>query len=770
MLSYFVMDRTFQPRLRYCWTLALAALGAASFAFAQVNVLTVNYDNQRSNSNLQETVLTQSNVTTATFGRIGSFPVDGQIYAQPLYVSGVEIGGKSRNVVYVVTMHNSVYAIDADAPQSKSSLWRVNLGPSVPSGLLSFTDIEPEVGILSTPVIDPVTQVMYVVADTLAEGATVPVFRLHALSLVDGHESMNGSVQIQASLPSHGAGNIAGTLAFNPLLHLQRAGLALANGKVYLGFGSHGDGGDFHGWLMCYDASNLQHQIGFLNTSPQGLGGSIWQAGRGPAIDTDGNLFVVTGNGNWDGEVNYSESALRVSGTDLTVLDWFTPWEWNTLNANDWDFGTTGPILVPNSDFMLTGSKEGKLYLIPRDSMGHLEPNGGGTVASLPVSEVPMFDMALWNGPSGLIAYLFEPFGGIKSYGIANGQFNPSMLSQYLPNSPWMFAGIAISSNGATAGTGIVWLTSAYYGTYNEPGALHALDPLDLSHELWNSDMVPARDPLGRQTKFVAPTVANGRVYVPTFSHVLAIYGLLENVQTPAVSVASVVNLSSFAGGGVSPGEMVTVFGSGIGPLAYYASQLDSSNHVAVTLGGANIYFDGISAPLIYASATEVGAIVPFGISGTTTQVQALYQGQASASISVPVIPATPAIIPQSAEQGGQGAILNQDGSMNTPSNPADRGSIVVLWATGLGQTSPPGQDGIILSGLPLPVPLLPVSVFIDNQPADVLYAGAAPGMVDGVMQINARIPMAASSRYDAPVVVQAGIYASPPNVWLAIR
>ena len=267
---------------------------------AQVNVLTVNYDNSRTNSNLSETTLQPTNVNSDRFGKIGSFPVDGQIYAQALYATGIHIPGKgARNVVYTVTMHNSVYAIDADAPGSLVPFWQVNLGAPVPTSVLNFTDILPEIGILSTPAIDPGQQVMYVVSDTLEGGG--PVFRIHALSLSDGHEMLNGPAVITASVPGTGAGSQNGTLAFDALMQLQRPGLVLANGMVYVAFGSHGDGGNFHGWMIGYDASDLQRRVAVFNATPNTYGGSIWQGGRAPAIDDAGNIIAVTGNGEFNG-------------------------------------------------------------------------------------------------------------------------------------------------------------------------------------------------------------------------------------------------------------------------------------------------------------------------------------------------------------------------------------------------------------------------------------------------------------------------------------
>ena len=302
----------------------LVALSITASLIAQVSVLNVNYDKQQTGANLQETVL-QPTQNWTTFGKLGTYAVDGQVYAQPLYVPRVSINGHAYNVVYVATMHNSVFAFDADAPQVATPLWQVNLGPPVPSGEYNFNDILPEIGILGTPTIDATNQVLYLVANTLPPGdSSVPIFQLHALSLVDGHELNGGPVQIAATFPGNGAGSSAGSVAFDATQQLQRPGLMLANGTLYIGFGSHADAGNYHGWLMAYDPATLQFKAVF-NTSPNGRQSAIWQSGRAPAIDSAGDIFAVTGNGDWDGQVNFGESVLHFSGTDLSLKDWYTP-------------------------------------------------------------------------------------------------------------------------------------------------------------------------------------------------------------------------------------------------------------------------------------------------------------------------------------------------------------------------------------------------------------------------------------------------------------
>lgn len=526
-----------------------------------MNVLTANYDLQRTNSNLQETILNQQNVNTSNFGKLGYFPVDGEIYAQPLYASGIQITGQGlHNVVYIATMHNSVYAIDADQPGSTTALWQVNLGPSVPSWVLNFTDILPEVGVLSTPVIDLTRQVMYVVSDTLSGGS--PVFQLHALSLADGSEMLNGPVAISAAVKGDGAGNSSGTVTFDAGIELQRPGLALANGMVYLCFGSRGDMDSWHGWLMSYDASTLK-QIAFVNMSPDGYGASIWHSGLAPAVDSSGNLYVATGNGDYDGSVNFGESVLKFSGTDLTLLDWYTPNTWAALNDNDSDLGSSGVILIPSTNQMVTAGKSGDMFLIKSDSMGHLGPKNTSTVQNIQANPNGTHDLALWNSPSGPIVYAQDSGGPVSAFQISNGRLNATAASEFRPPNPTLFAGLAISGDPSDPTHAILWYTVANFNASQQPGTLHALDATDLTSELWNSDMV-ATDVLGRFAKFATPTVANGRVYVPTFSNELVIYGLLNGaapVEAGAPKVTSIASAASFLSGTVAPGELVTVFG-----------------------------------------------------------------------------------------------------------------------------------------------------------------------------------------------------------------
>jgi len=750
-------------------TKILAVFYLAATVSAQVNVTTANYDNERTNSNTSETILNPSSVNPSSFGKLAAFPVDGQIYAQPLVVTGIAIQGNTRNVVYTVTMHNSVYAFDTDALQNTTPLWQVNFGKSVPSSVLEFSDVVPEVGILSTPVIDVPRQAMYVVSDTLENGA--PVFRLHALSLVDGHEMLNGSVVISGAVPGDSDGSDDGKVHFDARQLLQRPGLALTGGVVYLTFGSHGDTVPWHGWIIGYDATNLQNQVSIFCSTPNGMGGSLWHSGRAPAIDANGNLWLATGNGDYDGVGNFSQSILKLSTPDLTVLDWFTPDNWDTLNVDDKDLGSSGVILVPGANQLVTAGKSGNIYLVNRESLGQLSPDNSASAQSFNATKNGIWNTALWNDQNGPSLYVQSPFGGaFELFRIANGQFNTTVQSQ-TETMPTTYAGIAISADGNKDGTGIAWQTSGNFGQQGAPGILHAFDAGDLSIELWDSEMMPDRDSLGRFAKFATPTVANGRVYVPTFSLQLVVYGLLSDggVIPTSPQVTAVSNGASFLQGPVAPGEIIAIFGSGLGPATLAGLQLDSNGHVASSIAGTQVFFDGVSAPLLYTSATQVGAVVPFGVSGDSTNVQILYQGHVSDSMNVTVAPAAPALIASDGTGGGLAAAINQDGSFNDFDHPADRGSYVTLYATGAGQTDPPGEDGSVIGKLPLPVPILPVSVTIDGQPAEVLYAGGAPGAVDGALQLNIRVPQSASSG-QVSVVLKVGDFSSPGTVSLIVR
>lgn len=755
-----------------CVTFQIALLlGIACCASAQVSVLTANYDYSRSNANLQETQLTPLSVGPNTFGKLGTLPVDGQVYAQPLYVSGLALpGAGTHDVVFIATEHNSVYAYDAQSVSPPVLYWHVNLGPSVPSEVIEsgYADITPEVGILSTGVIDPAAGVLYVVAETLSNGA--PIFQLHALDLTTGSERMNGPVTIGAKVKGSGFGSDGTNVIFDPAAQIQRPGLLLANGTVYIAFGSHADSGGWHGWVIGYRAADLRVQAGAFNSTPDGNGGSVWQSGRGLAADETGALYFMTANGDVNGANEISESLIKLSGTSFQPIDWYTPGNAEWLSDNDYDL-SAGLALIPGSHIAIAADKFSDFYVVNGDDMGHTDAKNAAQFSISP--NFGIYNFAIWTRFDGPLVFAQQQWGPVQSFQISGQALNVAPVSTGATTAVTGYSGLAISANGGQPASGILWQITSDQQNPSHAGTLHAFNASDLTIELWNSDMAPA-DTLGAFPKFVSPTVANGRVYVPTFSGAVVVYGVLSTgVNSGGGSVAAIAaveDAASYASDTLSPGELVTVFGVNLGPAVGVGLQVDPGGFVTTSLGATRVLFDGVAAPMIYAASGQASAIVPYGLTNPSTQVQVEYQGVASSPFPMPVAPAHPAIFTADSSGGGQAAALNQDGSLNSASNPAPVGSVVVLYATGFGQTSPQGIDGSVTGSQNLPQPALPVTAAIDGQPAEVLYAGAAPGVVAGVMQINVRIPAGAESGASVLVSVAVGNISSAQNVTVAVQ
>jgi len=363
-------------RLPTLATVFLFSMAAA--AAAQVDVLTNRYDGPRTGANLSETRLTATSVNTAQFGKLYSYPVDGPVYAQPLYLQNVLVNGVRRNVLYVATMNDKVYAFDADS-SSPTPLWMRDFTSPPSVTPVPITDIAPanlnivgNVGIHSTPVIDPAAGTIYLVARTKEDGNYFQ--RLHALDLATGASRPGSPVTIAASVPGTAPDAIGGVVTFNPKMQSQRAALALVNGVVLIAWAGHEDLPPYHGWVMGYDAATLA-RVALFCASPDANAAGIWQGGRGPTIDAAGNVYFVTGNGLWDGTRNFGNSVLKFSVSrtaGLTLLDYFTPGNQATLTANDYDLSGSSFTLLPETNLILGGGKEGVLYLITADRLGQI--------------------------------------------------------------------------------------------------------------------------------------------------------------------------------------------------------------------------------------------------------------------------------------------------------------------------------------------------------------------------------------------------------------
>ena len=512
-----------------------------------VSVLTQHNDMNRSGWNDNETALTTSNVNSRQFGLVFTVPVDGQVYAQPLVVGHVNIGGGYHNVVLVATVNNTVYAFDGD---DGTLFWQKNFtapGMRPPrntdmtgacSG--SYTDFSGSIGIVGTPVIDAAAGTMYFVARSTTGTAFVQF--LHAVSILDGHEISGSPTQITASFPGTGAGSVNGMIAFDAQRQNQRQGLTLLNGVVYVSFASHCDWGPYHGWILGYDASTMQQRTAY-NVTPNGDSGGMWESGMGMAADAEGNLYVVTGNGTAGdagdptNPINRGSSALKLTpaGSTLRVASYFTPHDYQFLNDRDLDYGGMGALLIPNSDLYLTGGKDGKLYLLNKDDMGGYLPSSNQVQQVVPLgsNNVNMHcQAAYYKGSSKEFVYVWSENDPLRAIPFDRASNLLSTSGQILSNAagPTGQSGavLSVSSNGSQDGTGILWASYAYTGDAEHavsPGILRAFDANDVSKQLWNSQLDP-RDAGGNYAKFASPTIANGHVYLPTFSNRIVVYGL----------------------------------------------------------------------------------------------------------------------------------------------------------------------------------------------------------------------------------------------------
>lgn len=510
-------------------------LTVTSGIVSTASVLTYHNDLGRTGQNLDETLLTPANVTSATFGKLFFDSIDGQAYAQPLYVPNLTISGQgAHNVVYVATENDTVYAFDAD--RAASPLWHTSLllngGSAVSSRDTSCDQIVPQIGITSTPVIDLSSNTLYAVAMT-KEGSSY-FQRLHALDMTTGQEKLGGPVVITATVAGSGAGSSGGKITFNPLSQLNRPGLALVNGIVYIAFGSHCDVPPYHGWMFAYSASNLS-QIAVYNTTPNGSQAAIWQTGDAPAVDSGNNLYVMTGNGTFDantpGGVDFGDSFLKLtmSGSSLGLSDYFTPFDQANLDSSDQDVGSGGPLALPDQPgahlhLLLGASKPGTIYLLNRDSMGHY--CGGCSsdtqiVQSLPGAIGSSFGTpAYWNGN----VYFLGSGDALKAFSLNNGLLSTSPTSHAPTAFGFPGSTPSVSANGTTHA--IVWVLQND-AAGSGPAVLHAYDGTNVATELYNSNQAAAgRDTAGFAVKFTVPTVVNGKVYVGTTTE-LDVFGLL---------------------------------------------------------------------------------------------------------------------------------------------------------------------------------------------------------------------------------------------------
>jgi hypothetical protein len=522
-------------RLAFCLTFFMS-LGVGA-GWAQLSVLTQHNDNSRTGANLNETSLNTSNVNVATFGKLFGMPVDGFVFAQPLYMPSVNIPNSgTHNVLFVATAHDSVYAFDAD---TGVQLWQKSLGTPVPENVIANGNILVEVGIIGTPVIDPSTSTLYVVAKTYEN--SVQIFRLHALDILNqGAEKLGGPIQIAAQYPGSAVPNDgAGHVQFVAAKENQRPALTLVNGVVYVAFASHGDHTPYHGWVLAYSAANLQ-QLATYNTTPNGGEGGIWMCGQGLVADSNNNIYCLTGNSaqtteNSVGDYGESFLKLSLSGNALSVLDFFKPHNYDSLNAGDTDLGSGGPVAIPGTAYIVGGGKQGLLYLVNTNDMGKLQSTTDRVVQEFQADNGLWGSPVFWNNPSAPRLYVWGVNDSLKAftYNSTIGKFNTPFSAASSVKTPNSSGGdpcgaLSVSSNQSVAGTGIVWATIPLADPDHTTvhGKLYAFDATNVAKELWDSGQNAFRDDYGNFAKFVPPTIANGKVYVATDSYQVCAYGL----------------------------------------------------------------------------------------------------------------------------------------------------------------------------------------------------------------------------------------------------
>ena len=541
-------------------------------------IMTYHNDLSRTGVNAQEHALTNSNVTTATFGKLFSCAVDAAIYAQPLWVANLTISSGTHNVVFVATQHNTVYAFDADASPC-ATYWQTGangVNSLVPSGETWVTSADesgcalviPDIGILGTPVIDPATGVIYLVTNTKTTSGAPFHQRLHALAIATGNEKFGGPTEIRALVSGTGAGSSGGQVSFDPMLNSQRPALLLQNGHVFISWASYCDFGPYHGWLMSYNAASFLQEAVF-NVSPNSFAGGIWMSGNGPAADSSGNIYLATGNGTWNGTDAFGDSilkfqALTTTPASLTVLDYFTPHDQSSLDTNDVDLGSGGVMLLPDPSgisghphLLVEAGKSGTIYLVDRDNMGHFCSTCTTSDTQI-VQAVSGALTGLWGSPTYWNGNMYfgetDATRNLKhmkafSFGATGPNFISTSPTSTTANTyTYTYPGTTTSVSTDGNANAIVWaIDSSAFGTTEGitraagPAILHAFDANDLAKELWNSSQAPGnRDTAGNSVKFTVPTVANGKVYIgtrgnddtlgngTTFGEV-DVYGLLPN-------------------------------------------------------------------------------------------------------------------------------------------------------------------------------------------------------------------------------------------------
>jgi uncharacterized protein (TIGR03437 family) len=712
----------------------LALLSSAIALRAQPSVVTYHNDNARTGQYLNEILLTPASLKTGAFEKRYVFSLDGAVYAQPLYLSRVKIAGKGfHNVLLVPTSHDSLYALDADDESSSTPLWHVSfLDAAAGVSTVSESDVNcpviPELGISGTPVIDPDSGIIYLIAYTKESGDQY-VYRLHAIDVTSGAEQPGSPIAIQPP-------------GFVPLAHKQRTALLLLNGTIYSSWSGNCDRGTYHGWVMAHDAKTLQ-LTGFFNDSAGVSGASFWNGGAGPAADAQGNIFVVSANGDFEGSVSlaqYDESVLRIApAPDLAAADQFTPFNKVLLDQQDLDLGSSGALVLPDEAgspahpyVLFTSGKEGRMYLLDRQALGGVQQGSdSGALASLPIpgTGASFGSAAYFNG----FIYVAPSNSPTMAFPVSGASLGSMPAATTSNQNGSLGATPSISANGSK--DGIAWTIPNIDG-----GQLVAYDAIDLS-ELYNSGS-GASNQLPGYSEFTAPTIADGKVFTPTDGGI-AIYG-----ESAAIfpAITAVTNAGSYSASEISPGSLISIFGSGLAAITANAS----SNPLPMSIADTSVTVNGIPAPLLFESPTQINAQLPWETPVGSATVVVRTRGASSPPMTITVQPAAPGLF---TDEGGYAAALNADGSVNSKANPSAAGSFISVFFTGQGAVTTAVDDGTAPLAGQIFSALSNVGATLGGSPAQIKFAGLAP-LYPGLAQINLKVPALASGTYPLTIMI----------------
>jgi hypothetical protein len=638
----------FNRWLQHAWFPAVATMLMAVHAAGQTSVLTQHNDIGRTGQNTTETILNTSNVNANHFGKLFSLPVTGQVFAQPLYVPSVTIHGGVHNVLIVVTEEDNVYAFDADSPAAP--LWTASMldtahgagageTPMQSDVLSGCTDLVPNIGITSTPVIDPLagpSGTIYVEAKSTNGSAYF--HRLHALNLATGAELSQGPAVISATVSGTGDGSDGGQLTFDSLYQNNRPGLLLLNGSIYIGYASHCDYSPYHGWIFAYNATTFAQESAFVTTPNGGLGG-FWMTGAGLAADANNFIYTSSGNGDFDTtnvpatELGDTLMKLGTTGGNLSLQDYFTPSDQLCLANDDTDLGSGGVLVLPDQPgtyphIAVAAGKEGAIYVVNRDQMttgnNHYENSSNCTTRDPQILEESasgaigsVFSMpAYWNST----LYYWTAFDVLRSFPVVNGLPELNQATTSSNSLSWPGATPSISSNGTTAGTGILWaIDTSQNGTNGAntgPAVLHAINATSVNNELWNSTQAANnRDVAGNAVKFTVPTVVNGKVYIGTSTEV-DVYGLLSGAVLTSPTPGSTLPGASATFGWTSVNG-ATSYVLWLGTTGVGSNNLWSSGATA----GTSVTFGGLptNGGTVYARLWTTSGTVSFHTDSTYT-------------------------------------------------------------------------------------------------------------------------------------------------------